>query len=789
MKWMRRPFVWVSCCWIAGIGAQDSLWACLFFILVFFLLFFWGEKQVALLSFLFFLFGFSLNFYQQKCYVSSLQIIEQQRKTISVIGRVEEVDQTEKGQFVYLSQNHIFTKKEKCQCLPGKIQIKAYMTEKVRLCIGDMIYVSGSFSLPERARNPGQWDEQQYDRIHWIVCNIFVQSYQIDRSKMTGWKQLLRYKREKWCNYIQQMLPEKEAGILSAMVLGQKNGLETEVKQQYQQNGIAHLLAISGLHVSLIGFFLFDLLQKMGLPNYCSALATGTVLFFYAGLTGASVSTKRAVMMLLFWIAAKLIGRTYDSLSALTWAAWYVLIQNTFLLFDAGFLLSFGSVIGIALVFPIIQQKKQIPIWKELSMNFSVMLVTTPILLASFFEFSPYSMLLNLIVVPLLSVLIFCAIVAFFLKGPFFFGAIHFILLFYEKLCNGCSKLPYPRWIIGKPACWKIVVYYSILAVVLYGIQKKNWRKSLLFLYGCSFLFFRHTVHGLEITFLDVGQGDGIFFETQTGVRYLMDAGSSNNPKLWQYCLEPFLKSKGVRKIDNVFVSHLDTDHVSAILEMLRKMEDQTERLKNNGTFRIGRLILPNTSFKDQAYEAILYLAKRKGVPVSFLERGDSFLDKKQMKDFWITCLHPTVSFIAKDRNAYSMVLDIQYKDFRLLLTGDLEETGEEELLQHCKLPSYTVLKVPHHGSNFSSSAFFLQQVRPLYAIISVAQRNRYGHPGKELLQRLQKVQTKVFMTKERGAIFLQTEGRTIRLQTFLRKESGISKKEIIKLKEENEEK
>lgn len=285
----------------------------------------------------------------------------------------------------------------------------------------------------------------------------------------------------------------------------------------------------------------------------------------------------------------------------------------------------------------------------------------------------------------------------------------------------------------------------------------------------------------LTMVVLDVGQGDGIFMKGPEGNTYLVDGGSSDVKKVGQYRLEPFLKSQGVGRLDYVLISHGDSDHMNGIEELIERQDIGVE---------IGTLVLSVKEAWDEALEELAGKARNHGIRVVVIEPGQSIREGGMV----ITCIQPgnmgiksegaesrqenavpeTGSTGLESGNAASMVLAVQYGEFDMLLTGDVEGEGEMQLTKQLEESyldcTWEVLKVAHHGSKNSSTEEFLRQVQPAYAFISAGQGNRYGHPHQETVKRLADVGSRIYSTQENGAITVEVEGgKLLRLKKWQR--------------------
>jgi len=556
---------------------------------------------------------------------------------------------------------------------------------------------------------------------------------------------------------------EQEGAVLSAVLLGEKGGMDPELKELYQKNGIGHILAISGLHISFLGLGLYHLIRKAGGSFLVSGIAAMGVLGLYVLMIGPGVSSIRALIMLLIRVAADLAGRVYDMATSIAVAAVCIVIVRPLNLYDAGFLLSFGAVAGIAVVQPYLSlifhsRSERKGVMKMITEGFcagiSIHLVILPVMMYYFFEFPVWSFLLNLAVIPLMSVLLTLAALGsvasllFLPAGVVLFQGCSIILKFYELLCRGTMKIPFGRIVTGKPGVVQLILYYLGLSAILFlGIlldrkkraeekvaAGKKLRAGIAFLMlGMSFVCM--TGHGKsgEVTavVLDVGQGDGIYVRGPEGTKYLFDGGSSDVKSVGTYRIEPFLKSQKTGTLDYVFISHGDADHMNGIEEMLGRQEFGV---------RIRHIVLPLQKFWDDTLQRIA---------------------------MQIECLFPGEEFEGEIGNESSLVFQVSYQKFRMLLTGDVEGKGEEVLTDSEELSECTVLKVAHHGSKNSTDKEFLSRAKPEYAVISAGRDNRYGHPHKELIERLQDVKCTILQTPLSGAVRIWTDGKEMTVETY----------------------
>lgn len=658
-------------------------------------------------------------------------------------------------------------------------KILAFISGQQVFKIGNEVTLEGMIYKFQEPTNQGQFNELIYYKMRSIDYKLQVEEARIVNSNYSIYKQFLYDTKINMIKVYHNILPEKEAGMITAMIVGDKGELDKDMKDLYQKSGISHIIAISGLHVTLLGISLYNLLKLLRLPTLVSTIISIFLLYSYGVLTNFSVSTNRAVVMLIVLMLSKVIGRTYDLLSATCLSALIILCQSPLEMYDIGFLLSFGAILAIGILEPIFSNLFPVKskLIKGLYSSISIQLLTLPIILYNFYEIPSYSILINLIVIPLSSLLILLGALSGLIGlvllpiSKILIGGVYVILKFYEFICNLNVSLPINSILIGRPALYLILTYYVILTVFLflYHIEKKKRYLSILLFLVVIFI---KPTNRLELTFLDVGQGDGIFMMTPTKKTYLIDGGSSTVRGIGKYRIIPFLKSKGIWRLDYVFITHMDEDHISGILEIIEQMEIKESDYYNN-RIKIENLIVPRIRTQEERYHELIAQAYDKGINVIYMDKGDVIHDKEVS----ISCYHPAKDYAPASKNEYSMVLSVHYNNFDLLLTGDVEGQGEEELLAYLKNmhrsnknlegKEYDVLKISHHGSKNSTPVPFLELVNPRYSIISYGKNNTYGHPHKELLTRLEEANSSIITTQDAGAITIVTDGNYIRIESY----------------------
>ena len=553
---------------------------------------------------------------------------------------------------LYLKNSNLLIRKEKYPIENIKVTVENQeITDSVRP--GDLTAIYGVLEQIPRAGNPGQFDERSYyypRKIKWYMEGTEIQ---ILRKKENRILYIQSQIREKMKEGIQKAFGIEKGGIIQAMVLGEKGNLGQDNKLLFQIMGISHVLAISGMHLSVLGWGLYKLLVRIRFPIKGAGILSAAAMIFYGELTGSGAAAVRAVIMFAVSMGALLLKRTYDFLSALSLAAILLLAESPLYLYDSSFLLSFGAVLGLAAVHPVLfppeRKKYSKNLWgkvkKEveagLFSSISVWSILLPISMYFFYELSVWGFLVNLLILPTVGVLLISGLaggILGLLPGLLFAraGALPGILIleFYIKGGKLLQNLPFFLWITGKPKIWQCLLYYGILTGILLIKKQGKWitaGKIAALLAALGLLFLRLPEGSLKVTFLDVGQGDCICIQQGREVCYIIDGGSSSVSRVGQYRILPFLKEQGISTVDGIFVSHMDEDHINGILELLKMITEKKTGLK------IERLFLSRCKETEEQREQLEDAGEKADCEIYYIKRG-SEISSGNLK---ITCLSP----------------------------------------------------------------------------------------------------------------------------------------------------
>lgn len=668
--------------------------------------------------------------------------------------------------------------------------------DREALQVGDGIEVRGVLQKPERASNPGQFDPRSY--YYGKDISYLMRPDQIEVvSKGYSYRQLLQKLRAFWSDRYHLFLNERDAGVVKAVLVGDKSEMDEETEQLYVQAGIVHILAISGLHISIIGMGIFSLLKKTGAGLKCSACLSAFIVLSYGLLTGFGASTERAVIMFLVRMGAVYLGRTYDFLSAVSLASLILFITQPLTIMQSGVWFSFGAVLSIGVLWPAMERcipwqyaksdnYKMQHLRKSMGIRMSrreafekvvryigpsaaVTIGSIPLTAYSYGAIPLISFFLNLVVLPLMDIFVPMALLSGVLSlisntaAAFSGGSIHFILQLNRLLCEKMLRFPLAVWRTGVPPVSWILIYYGLLiGFVLMSLPEHEWwtrlargeiaeKGRLLLIVMCLFIFIPYRKLSPMIAFIDVGQGDGIFIRTTNGTTWLVDGGSSNVNEVGKYRLLPFLNYYGEADVDYACISHSDTDHISGIRELILAK-------------KIRHLVMTEVSKADETSCELAALAEENGADIIYVSRGSCW----ESGDWSFECLYPGEAVKTDNINDQSMVLRVTAGETTFLLTGDLTSEVENEI-DPGKLKDTDVLKVAHHGSKYSGSEMFLDKLDAKLAVISCGKGNRYGHPAPETLERLKATHMQIEITMDVGAVIMPYKKGKFLLKTWLK--------------------
>ncbi len=687
-----------------------------------------------------------------------------------------------KGQnkdFLYLKVNRVsyLNREEKIQ---GNLRVSVYHSpESFRLyslSVGDKIKVSARLISTKGFRNFHDFSMDLYLKSQKIHNRASSKSpLMVEKIKSGNTFSLLRL-----ISIIRQGLQKKieqhfssessalssEGAILEALLLGERGRMDESVSRSLQNAGIYHLFAISGAHIAIISFFLFSFLKLLQIPKRLSYLLLIIFLTFYALLVEGRPSVMRATIMALAFLLGKITWSHVNLLNTLSLSAFFLLLLNPFSLFSVGFQLTFAATLSIILFFPrIIKYLPKLPLRMSeiFVLSLTAQLGVMPIMATIFHRVTFSSLVLNYAAFPLVGMIMACGYIFFPLSlissflGQLLAEVIGYLITLLVSVSHLLDRFPSLSYRIPAPHLLLTIGYFLFLMLMLLPTKMKR-QKIICFGFFLIIFFllisypFPSQTKDFKLTLLDVGQGESILIEFPGKKKMLVDGGGLHQGAfdIGERVVSPFLWEKGIKRLDYLILTHAHPDHLKGLRAVARNFKIRE--------FWEAFSPVDNETYAEFKNELSSSTRRRR------LFRGDTL----QESSVRIEVLHPEkgVFFVPTVHNNQSLVLRLLYGRTAFLLTGDIGRKAESEILKNAQDIKSQVLKSPHHGSNSSSSSAFLDQVKPQIAIVSVGERNRYGFPDPEVLERYARMGAKVYRTDLCGAIELSSDGQTISVRT-----------------------
>lgn len=657
------------------------------------------------------------------------------------------------------------------QALTGRIILTTPSGSKI-YPYGRQITIQGELELPDGARNPGGFNYRSYLVQKDVSALVYAREYNIEEGEIKSYSILRKIGvmlRERIVGTIESSLPEQQAGLLNGMLIGYREGLTQEIEDVFRDAGLSHLMAVSGANVAFIAAPLVFILRKLRLGKRVINIIVIAALGIFICITGFEPSVVRAVIMADIILTGRIIMREPDTLSSLSLAALIMLFYNPCTLFNIGFQLSFAATVSLVLLYRNISRMININIFPRgvvdiLSATLAAQIGVLPVTVVYFNNVPVISLVTNLLAAPaagLITVLgcLMAVIGQISTTLSTMVGYVNCALLsFVLWISKIAASVPWAVIKVATPPLLIIIVYYLIVWFILWYKPQKALKlklahyAALLVAVAVIVITPLTASAGLEIVFIDVGQGDSALIRTGSGRTVLIDGGGHNSDNgsgsnIGNKIVIPFLLDYGVTSLDLVIATHGHNDHIEGLIAVL-------------GSFNVKNFAIPACSRLDEFHE-LLRIAKEKNIKVSMLGRGDTLkLDgKTEMK---VLSPGESAKDIETSLNNTSIVLKLSYGETEVLFTGDAEKEVEEELTMLMDDIGADVLKLAHHGSDTSTGSEFLKLVKPKAAIISVGTDNKFGHPSDVVLDRLKEFEIQVFRTDKHGAVILATDGKKI---------------------------
>lgn len=646
--------------------------------------------------------------------------------------------------------------------------------ELEKLTYGNEIVIAGKYNEPDGRRNYKGFNYKEYLKTKEIYGIIECESeVQVVKIKNLNFIQLaINNLSIKIQQNLDKILLKDTKDLAVGILLGVSSDIDSEVKQNFRDCNLSHMLAISGSHLTYLILGLNLLLNKKILGIRKCKVITIIIIIIFMLIVNMSSSIVRAGICTIISILGTLIYRKSDSYTAIAISLLFSLIKNPFSLFNIGLQLSYLATLGIIIFYTMLSKikisegklKKYIieNIISTLSANILILPITT-----YYFNTIPTNFLLsNLVAGPVLGIsLIFELITVFIsfisIKLAQIPGAVvNVCLILLTKITKIISKIPNITVVTPKIAS-VILIYIIILNVWLYT-NKKNIYKNLkisrllcILIIIILIINFLNIERTMRIYFIDVGQGDSSLICTPTGKNILIDGGGSRTPEKYdvgEKVLLPYLLDRRIKKLDYIIISHFDADHAQGIETVIDKI-------------KVKNIVVSRQASQSVEYDKIIKMCKEKKIKIIDAKRGEKIVIDKYA---YFDILHPGDILLDDGKgglNANAIVAKLNYKMdnklFTVLFTGDIEYDAEQELVKEYgnKLKS-DILKVAHHGSKTSSSQEFINLVKPEIALIGVGKDNTFGHPNDGVIEKLKKIKAKIYRTDLDGEIIIKMEAK-----------------------------
>lgn len=716
-----------------------------------------------------------------------------------------------------------------------------YVNTKKEFDYGDIVEVKGNFSKVNKATNEYCFDYREFLKQKKIDGNIMASKVNLLRKNSMLCK--ISKVKIKLNKYIDENYSDTASGFLKTLLLGETNEIEKEIKEDFTKANISHILAISGMHISIIILVIKNIMQILKFDQRLEKIFLNLLIICYIFFIDYPISAIRVAITQVILLITFFINRKSNFYNTISITLFIILLLNPYNIESTAMQLSFGGICGIYLFYKFIKkmffykfciQKKAVKeISKEntkenrnirkniknicqtviksnklkqividsLCLNISVQIYIFPIVwykfnFISITSFIP-SILISLFIFPIL-ILGYLSFFEIFIQRFISISIIskinNFIILKMLNLVSILSKIPLLSIYLKKPNKIFIVSYYVVLILCIKIIQKDKlaemlhiWRiksgkvpikqyirvkfkknndfkRIVLIVILNIVIIFQSFVqdnflkNGVEIYFLDVGQGDSTIISTAKNKTIVIDGGEGEKSGFdyGKNVLFPFLINKGVRKIDFLIFSHFDSDHCGGLIYLLENI-------------KVEKILIGKQFEKNENFEYIVNLANKKHIKIIELQAGNKINIEKNSS---LEILWPSVAEKISENaiNNNSLVCKFVYKNFSMLLTGDIESIAEEKLLGKYKNTNRlnaNILKIAHHGSKTSSIQEFLNEVNPKIALIGVGRKNKFGHPNQEVLERLKEKGIQIYRTDQNGEIQIIVKNN-LKIKTFL---------------------
>ena len=604
---------------------------------------------------------------------------------------------------------------------------------------GVTITAHGTLNQPSNNTIPNTFNYKKY-----LKSKKIYYTFKTDALEVVGQNSNIYYQFKHWLS--KRIETIDDTGYIKAFVLGSKNEIDEDIFKTYQNNGITHLFAISGMHISLFSSILLFLLKKIHLKDNQAYKIVLLFLLGYTFLVSFTASVVRAFTLYLLLYLNKRLKLGVTTTRIFIYAIVLILLLNPFFILDIGFLYSSLTSFGLILFSDYLKTSNKV--LALLRVSLIALLFSLPITINNFYEYNFLSILANILIVPLVSTIIY-PLSLITLIFPFFHPILKFFLMILESISTILSNITWFKIILPKMPWFLIIGYYFIIYLIF-----KTKKKGLVILLITLLLGYKLSFNfdsNFYVYYLDVGQGDSILLiNPRSRKATLIDTGGKKSVSYNEFPpneyhvsnnIITFLKSINISKINTLITTHGDYDHMGESLNIV-----------NN--FKVGNVIL-NCGSLNELEQDLITLLDKKHIKYS---KCINQLDISPIKLYFLN------SGEYDNENDNSNVIYAKLNDYKFMFMGDAGVEKEKDILNKYNISVIDVLKIGHHGSKTSSSKEFITKIKPKYSIISVGKNNRYGHPNKEVLENLK--DSKIYRTDQDGSIMFKIKNNKLKIKT-----------------------
>ena len=741
----------------------------------------------------------SITIFQNRKYEN----LYKDKEKINAIALI--VSKKEEKEYNYIYKIKILNSK-KYEIKNTYLYLKVNKKNDNNLKYGDVINLNGEFQEPSNKRNFGGFSYKNYLKTVKIYGTIKAKTVDVlDENKGNFLISFVNNVSNYIEKNVQNILNKKEAGMLMGVLIGDTTNIDKKIEENFKISSLSHILAVSGMQVTYIITFMYFLF-KNSLGKRKTKIIIIISLIFYTILTGFQPSIVRASIMGILMIGADLVYRKNDFLTSMCFSLLLMLIYNPFLITSVGLQLSYLGTIGIvAFNKTILKILKNIKIKNRkykykinrkliliigkikeiLAITISASIAVFPVMLFTFNLFGIYFLITNLlasIIIGPITIFGTVVLIISFIYLPLakILGGVLEVFIDVLIYISNFSKLPLAKIYIITPKVFQIGIFYIICIILNYvykiyndknlnitqirfknlialykykvkelynkKIKKYNFKILSIFIIVIIILNIFNSLfitNNLKIYFVDVGQGDSTFLVTPKNKTILIDGGGSTSSTfdVGESTLIPYILDRGYNKIDLVFISHFDQDHVGGILKVLEEL-------------KVDRVCISKQEENSENYQKFLKIVKEKKIPVTVVKKGNKINIENNL---YFDILWPTDKQIEENKlNNNAIVMKLNYKNFSMMFTGDIEEAAEKEIIDLYKNTNKlksNILKIAHHGSKTSTTDEFLELVKPKVTLIGVGKDNMFNHPSNEIIEKLENSNIKIYRTDLNGEI------------------------------------